>query len=105
MADLADGESAEVKGSAAKPYVLTNTGGVYSCTCPAWQFQSTPVELRTCKHLRTLRGAAAEEERVGAAGASPRRAPRAADGGGEAAEKPPLLLAHSWDNAAEVQGW
>ena len=38
--DLADGESTEVQGSAKQPYVLTNTGGVYSCTCPAWP-QST----------------------------------------------------------------
>ena len=36
MADLQDGESVEMQGSAAKPYVLTNTGGVYSCTCPAY---------------------------------------------------------------------
>ena len=37
--DIADGESVEVQGSAAKPYILKNTGGVYSCTCPAWRNQ------------------------------------------------------------------
>ena len=31
MPEIADGETVEVKGSAAKPYLLTNTGGVYSC--------------------------------------------------------------------------
>jgi DNA ligase 1 len=35
MADLKDGESVEMKGSGAKPYVLKNVGGVYSCSCPA----------------------------------------------------------------------
>ncbi len=40
MTDLADGESTEVQGSGRKPYVLKNTGGVYSCSCPAWRNQS-----------------------------------------------------------------
>ena len=65
MADLNDGESVEMKGSGAKPYVLKNVGGVYSCTCPAWRNQSVAIERRTCKHLRKLRGDAAEEARVG----------------------------------------
>lgn len=56
MIDLADGESTEMKGSGAKPYLLQNTKGVYSCSCPAWRNQSVPVEKRTCKHLRKLRG-------------------------------------------------
>ena len=61
MADLRGGESVEMKGSGAKPYVLKNVGGVYSCTCPAWRNQSTAIERRTCKHLRKLRGDAAED--------------------------------------------
>ena len=65
MPDLNDGESVEMKGSGAKPYVLKNVGGVYSCTCPAWRNQSIAIERRTCKHLRKLRGDAAEEARVG----------------------------------------
>src|SRR5262245_43965373 len=64
--DLADGETATVKGSAAQPYILKNTGGVYSCSCPAWRNQSSAIERRTCKHLRGLRGDAAEDARVGA---------------------------------------
>ena len=56
MPDLRDGESTEMKGSAAKPYVLKNTGGVYSCSCPAWRNQSVAIERRTCKHIRKLRG-------------------------------------------------
>ena len=103
MPDLQDGESVEMKGSAAKPYVLKNVGGVYSCTCPAWRNQSIGIERRTCKHLRKLRGDAAEDARVG--GALPQRPAKAAsdddgEGGG-----PALLLAQSWDNAADLSGW
>lgn len=65
MPDLSDGVSVEVHGSAVKPYVLKNVGGVYSCTCPAWRNQSRPIERRTCKHLCRLRGDAAEEARLG----------------------------------------
>src|SRR5215472_8234306 len=101
MPDLLDGESTEMKGSGAKPYVLKNTGGVYSCTCPAWRNQSTPIERRTCKHLRRLRGDAAEEARLG--GALPQRPVKAVsasgDSGDDGDEKagPPLLLAESWE--------
>jgi len=74
MPDLQDGESVEMQGSGAKPYVLKNVGGVYSCTCPAWRNQSTAIEKRTCKHLRKLRGDAAENERLGGASPAPARA-------------------------------
>ncbi len=103
MSDLLDGETVEMKGSGAKPYVLKNTGGVYSCSCPAWRNQSIAIEKRTCKHLRKLRGDAAEEARVGA-DVAPARAPQEAAEGGETAG-PPLLLAERWDNAADLSGW
>jgi DNA ligase-1 len=103
MPDLADGESTEMKGSGAKPYVLKNVGGVYSCSCPAWRNQSIAIEQRTCKHLRKLRGDAAEEARIG--GALPSRPVKAAADGEEGAGGPPLLLAHTWDNAADLAGW
>ena len=63
MADLADGEVVEVQGSAKKPYKVRNISGVYSCSCPAWRNQSAPTDMRTCKHIKKIRGAAAEEER------------------------------------------
>src|SRR5437762_2251031 len=44
MPDLRDGQSVEVRGSAAQPYRLKNVGGVYSCSCPAWRNQSLPIE-------------------------------------------------------------
>ena len=106
MPDLQDGETFEMKGSAAKPYLLKNTGGVYSCSCPAWRNQSVAIERRTCKHLRKLRGEAAEEARLG--GALPQRPAKAsgtAEEGDDAAAGPPRLLAESWDNAADLAGW
>src|SRR5260370_24914706 len=97
MPDLADGESTHMQGSGSKPYELKNTGGVYSCSCPAWRNQSVAIEKRTCKHLRKLRGDAAEEARVGAA-APPSKAVS------EEKAAPPLLLAETWDNAADLAG-
>lgn len=102
MSDLLDGETLEMKGSGAKPYVLKNTGGVYSCSCPAWRNQSIAIESRTCKHLRKLRGDAAEQARVGSV-VAPR--PEAGGEGGEAKAGPPILLAESWDNAQDLSGW
>ena len=102
MPDLDDGASVEMKGSGAKPYILKNVGGVYSCSCPAWRNQSVAIERRTCKHLRKLRGDAAERARVG------EEIPPRPEGTGEGeAEKagPPLLLAERWDNAQDLAGW
>ncbi|CAN5758944.1 hypothetical protein BH23PLA1_BH23PLA1_27610 [soil metagenome] len=101
MADLKDGESLEVKGSGARPYVLRNVGGVYSCSCPAWRNQSTPIECRTCKHLRRLRGDEAETDRIG--GDLPTRPEPTLDA--IAKVSPPLLLAERWDNAQDLTGW
>ena len=100
MADLADGESVEMQGSAAAPYVLKNTGGVYSCTCPAWAFQGAPIEKRTCKHLKQLRGAEAEKERVGGF-----FTPAAQKSSATKGDAPKLLLAHKWKNDIELSGW
>jgi DNA ligase-1 len=99
MPDLKDGESLEVQGSGAKPYVLKNVGGVYSCTCPAWRNQALAIERRTCKHLRKLRGDAAEEARLGA---DLPVAPKPAKEDGAA---PPLLLAEAWDGVTDPAGW
>jgi len=102
MPDIQDGESVEMQGSGAKPYVLKNVGGVYSCSCPAWRNQSVGPERRTCKHLRKYRGEAAEEARLG--GALPAK-PVKAKGDEDGTEEPALLLAETWDNALDPQGW
>ncbi|MBX9622927.1 MAG: hypothetical protein K2X82_03850 [Gemmataceae bacterium] len=65
MRDLRDGESVDVTGSTGATYTIKNVGGVYACSCPAWRTQSLPVDQRTCKHLRKLRGDAAEDARIG----------------------------------------
>jgi DNA ligase-1 len=114
VADIPNGGQVEVKGSGAKPYILKNTGGVYSCTCPAWRNQSEPIERRTCKHLRKIRGDDAENARIGAAAAraasstpnratnrvATKRASASTDG-----KAPPVLLAHSWENDTDLTGW
>jgi DNA ligase 1 len=104
MPDLEDGQSVEMKGSGAKPYVLKNTGGVYSCSCPAWRNQSVAIERRTCKHLRKLRGDAAEDARVGS-DPVPKPETEGEDGAGDEKAGPPLLLAEKWDNAQDLAGW
>jgi DNA ligase-1 len=99
--DLQDGQSYEMQGSGSKPYVLKNVGGVYSCTCPAWRNQSLPIEKRTCKHLRKLRGDAAEEARIQTAlPAKPTKPDGAA-----LAEELPVLLAHVWGEEYDPTGW
>jgi DNA ligase-1 len=102
MPDLIDGEAVEMKGSGSRPYILKNSGGVYSCSCPAWRNQSTAIERRTCKHLRKLRGEEAEAARVGLP-----EVVRPATEGQAAAGKvgPPVLLAERWDNAQDLTGW
>ena len=107
MADLVDGESVEMQGSGAKPYVLKYTGGVYSCSCPAWRNQSVAIERRTCKHLKKLRGEAAERARVGAPDL-PAAAPRMDEASGETEQSDkslPLLLAERWTGEADITGW
>jgi DNA ligase-1 len=99
MPDLKDGESVDMQGSGSRPYVLKNVGGVYSCSCPAWRNQSIGIERRTCKHLRKLRGDAAEEARLGSA--LPAKPREATDG----KQAPALLLAESWDCVRDPTGW
>ena len=102
MADLADGETFLMQGSGAKPYELKNVGGVYSCSCPAWRNQSVAIEKRTCKHLKKLRGEAAEIERVGTSAPPTRKSQARADAQAKAA---PVLLAESWDGLLDPAGW
>jgi DNA ligase-1 len=110
--DLADGESVQVKGSGSSVYTLKNSGGVYSCTCPAWMHQGLAIERRTCKHLRAYRGDEAETKRLGSAPltgkpARPKapKAPGAEDADERDGEGPPVLLAHKWENDVDLTGW
>ncbi len=107
MPDLDDGESCEVKGSGSAYYTLKNSGGVYSCSCPAWTNQSLGIERRTCKHLRAYRGDEAEQARLGTAELTgkPTRGPGTPASAGDAVEGPPVLLAHSWNVTIDLTGW
>ncbi len=100
MPDIADNESVEIKGSGSSVYTLKNSGGVYSCTCPAWRHQSISIERRTCKHLRAYRGEAEEAERVG----NPEPVVKAASSASNH-EGPALLLAHKWETDVDITGW
>jgi DNA ligase-1 len=104
MVDLADGETALAKGSGSSEYTLKNSGGVYSCTCPAWRNQSIGIERRTCKHLRAYRGDDAEKERLGSAELLTGKPARAADDDGDD-DGPPVLLAHRWETDIDITGW
>jgi DNA ligase-1 len=97
MPELHDGASVAMQGSAARPYILKNIGGVYSCSCPAWRNQSLPIERRTCKHLQKLRGAAAEAARIGAAQKGQQKVAKL--------KAPPLLLAETWSDDVDPAGW
>lgn len=113
-ADIADGEETEVKGSGSNVYTLKNSGGVYSCTCPAWRNQSGIGLIRTCKHLRAYRGDEAETKRLGSSAAltgrppkppKPPKAPGDNTPDDDDDEGPPVLLAHKWENDVDLTGW
>jgi DNA ligase-1 len=101
MPDIEDGGQVSVQGSGSTPYVLRNTGGVYSCSCPAWRNQSVAIEKRTCKHLRKVRGDEAENQRVGNAVGPAKLASKST----AQTEGPGLLLAHPWENDLDLTGW
>lgn len=101
--NLKDGQSAWIKGSAAKPYVIKNTGGVYSCSCPAWRNQSVPIDKRTCKHIKELRGEADELARV--ADKVPSVVEILDKQEVSSATAPALLLAQTWDGVQDPTGW
>jgi DNA ligase 1 len=111
LAELADGESTTMMGSGREPYVLKNVAGVYSCSCPAWRNAGGAINLRSCKHLRKLRGDAAETHRIGAGAARGASAARVASSSGASSgttasgTAPPVLLAHAWDNVTDVTRW
>lgn len=99
MTELKDGAIVEIQGSGKKPYLIKNTSGVYSCSCPAWRNQSQPIDQRTCKHLRKLRGDENEKIRINTSELSTIKKEK------DGVVVPQLLLAHSWDFIQDVTGW
>lgn len=129
---LAIGDSVEVQGSAAKPYLVKNHDGViWSCSCPAWRNSGGAVERKTCKHIRQVAGAAAEAARLAGGPiqattvtqnqkvaitplttAKQEIIDRAASQGRKlrqdektALNGPPVLLAHSWNGETDPTGY
>mmetsp|Transcript_12567 Transcript_12567/g.20943 ORF Transcript_12567/g.20943 Transcript_12567/m.20943 type:complete len:571 (-) Transcript_12567:71-1783(-) len=96
--EITDGESVQVKG---KPYIMKNIGGVYSCNCPAWKFQSNKIDMRTCKHLHEYLSEASEQNRLGSH--SINASPTKKTGktvtlmDGALFSSTYLMLAHSWN--------
>jgi DNA ligase-1 len=99
--DLENGQTYEMQGSGKNPYIIKNVGGVYSCSCPAWRNQSLPSNARTCKHIRKLRGDAAEELRLKTAGPLKPLKPE----GEEDVKELPILLANVWSDDDDPTGW
>ena len=64
MGPLADGGLTTVAGSGASVYTIKRTGDSYYCSCPAWKNQSGAGTMRTCKHLKALRGEEEEKTRL-----------------------------------------
>mmetsp|Transcript_12404 Transcript_12404/g.23276 ORF Transcript_12404/g.23276 Transcript_12404/m.23276 type:complete len:609 (-) Transcript_12404:37-1863(-) len=112
-AELAPGQSVEVPGSGEKSYTVKNCGGgVWSCTCISWKMQGkNPANHRTCKHIQSIRGVQAEQERGASvvATVTPSKKTVGADvphcelDGTKA--PPPLLYANKWEERVEPTGW
>ncbi|CAD6956503.1 unnamed protein product [Tilletia caries] len=109
----------EVLGSGKNPYKLKRHSDHYSCTCPAWRFQSSvSITARTCKHLKALLGEKYENERVVAAGGaapSPSSSPKKRAASASSSASPTkkaknsvsLMLAETFaiDGNVDPTGW
>lgn len=96
MTALNEGETLQVPGSGSAVHTIKRSGGVYSCSCPAWRNQSAHPDTRNCKHLVKvgLTNTPATVAQVAVAQAAP-----------TTPKEPPVLLAHSWDTAQDLTGW
>lgn len=104
---LSSGQSIEIKGSAAKPYVVKNVDGrIWSCTCPAWRNSGGAVDQKICKHVRSVRGEAQTAVQTTNITTVPSAAAPAAPKLQEKSSVPPVLLAHSFEDAdVNPVGW
>lgn len=66
-----DGQKKVVPGTSGGSYILSRTGSVYRCSCPAWTYSAQPAEKRTCKHLARYFGQDAETRRISNAKPAP----------------------------------
>ena len=127
LGPLADGASTSVAGSGVNTYTIKRTGDSYHCSCPAWKNQGGTVgTMRTCKHIKALRGAEQELARLGGdnkaffasgnrvagaavpSGGSSSADPSGGTGGGSDVSldiAKQVALANAWDGTAELDGW
>ena len=124
MVQLSEGQTIQVPGSGSAMHTIKYVGGVYSCSCPAWRFQSRPIDERTCKHIDRMGYRNTAASRAPATNGKPQTtngkpqtttvmsspaavvmsavntpAPRVEP------KAPPVLLAHTWDKEADLTGW
>ena len=59
ISDSEDDTKYEVRYSKTKP-----SENSYYCSCPAWKYQVLHPKLRTCKHIKAIRGEEAEKQRI-----------------------------------------
>lgn len=103
MKHLNEGESISVQGSGKNPYIVKNSGGVISCTCPAWRNQSLSIDQRTCKHIKAnVSNGAAPSVQSGSVVNGVAKVPSTTK---TPVIAPPCLLAHTWDGKSDVAGW
>eukprot|EP00041_Stephanoeca_diplocostata_P020943 m.479259 g.479259 ORF g.479259 m.479259 type:complete len:483 (+) comp21698_c0_seq11:176-1624(+) len=120
LGPLLEGETTTMQGSGSSVYTLKRFGGTYSCTCVAWKFQKGAGVVRTCKHLKKLRGEDAEAARLRNVvsvtkitdnTAIPATKRRRTDASGTtdipdaASLDLEIALAHKWDSTKSVVGW
>jgi len=114
LGPLADCEKRQVQGSGANTYDIKRVGDTYSCTCPAWRNQAGAGPMRTCKHIKGLRGEQAEQERLGdsksfyASGNRVAGAPSASGSSTNPKNETVVkgvALADKWDEKSDLTGW
>jgi len=98
---MVNGQVEYVQGSAQEPYEIKCVGEIVSCSCPAWKNQSTPINKRTCKHIRKLCGDDVESARIG--GSLTMRAPKTKSK--VQAIPPALQQAHKWKKSIDPTGY
>lgn len=101
MTTLNEGETLQVPGSGSAVHTIKRSGGVYSCSCPAWRNQSLPPDVRSCKHL-VKTGLTNGSTPATPSQVTLTQTTAVAPG---TPKEPPVLLAHSWDTVQDLIGW
>ena len=101
MGDLAEGESVEMKGSAAKPYILKNDGGRLLVHLPG---VAQPVAAHRSADLQAPAQAAGGRRPKTSASAANATSARAATATSASATAPPVMLAERWAPSQDPTG-